>query len=90
MTLQEFLDRVATNIPDKWKLFGIALGLEMNQVNAIGQQYLGDPQLCLAEVFNKRQSSGPISWATIFTALCSPSVGYETLANEIEQTLNQD
>ena len=50
MSLFQFMEGVATVIPDKWKRVDVALRLSLAQVNGIDAQHWGDPLDCFAEV----------------------------------------
>ena len=88
--LSQFVERVATKIPDKWRRVGVALNLSQAQLNAIEKQHRGDPLDCFAEVFNHWQQLStpqqPVSWTTLVAVLRSDTVGEESLAAFIQQT----
>ena len=89
MSLFQFMESVATVIPDKWKRVGVALGLSQAQINAIDAQHRGDPLDCFAEVFHLWQqlstTQQPVSWTTLVTVLCSRTVGEERLAGDLQE-----
>ena len=89
MSLFQFMESVATVIPDKWKKVGVSLGLCQPQINAIDAQHRGDPLDCFAEVFHLWQQLStpqqPVSWTTLVTMLRSRTVGEELLANNLQE-----
>ena len=88
------MKHVAAEIPDKWKLVAIGLGLSMAQIRDINQQQHGDSRLCFAEVFDhwQRQSTSqqPVNWATIMSVLQDQLVAEAVLANTIQKQFLED
>ena len=84
MSLFQFIENVATVIPDKWKRVGVVLGLSQAQINAIDAQHRGVPLDCFAEVFQSTPQQ-PVSWTTLVTVLRSRTVGEELLAGNLQE-----
>lgn len=85
----QFMETVASKIPDKWYSVGIALGLTISKLNAIDKCHHGDPLLCFSYVYDHWQQlctcQQPAKWATIATALSSDIVGEKDLALFIQE-----
>ena len=80
---------MANVIPDKWKSFGVALGLSGAKLNSIDKQHRGDPLDAFTEVFSMWQQlatpdNNPVKWSTLVRVLKSRTVGEETLAESIK------
>ena len=89
MSTFQFMETVASKIPDKWHSVGLALGLTTAQLNAIDKFRRGDPLLCFSDVYDHWQQlctcQQPANWATIATALSSDIVGEKDLALFIQE-----
>ena len=85
----QFMETVASKIPNKWYSVGIALGLSTSKLNAIDKCCHGDPLLCFSDVYDNWQQlctcQQPANWATIATALSSDIVGEKDLALFIQE-----
>ena len=90
VSLFQFMETVASAIPDKWKRVGLALGLSQEHISGIDAENEGDPLKCFAEIFNLWQQLStrqqPVSWTTLAVALRSQHVDEKHLANYIEET----
>ena len=90
VSLFQFIENVATQIPTKWRGVGLALGLRQSQIDAIEEQCLADPLDCFSCVFSHWQQLStpqqPVSWTTLVTVLRSQYVGEEDLADFLEET----
>ena len=88
------MKHVAAEIPDKWEMVAIGLGLSWPQIRAINRQWHGDSQLCFAEVFDhwQRQSTSqqPVNWATVVSVLQDKLVAEAVLANSIQKMFLED
>ena len=88
VSLFQFMESVASVIPDKWRRVGVALGIRHPQINAINTQHQGDAVNCFESVFHfwQQQSTPqqPVSWTTLVTVLRSHYVGEERLADSIK------
>ena len=89
VSLFQFIENVATQIPTKWRGVGLALGLRQSQIDAIEEKGFTDPLNCFLDVFSfwQQQSTTqqPVSWTTLVTVLRSQSVGEEALADFLQQ-----
>ena len=85
----DLLNKVACKARDKWKMMGLALGIELNQLNSFSKQYDADPIMCYTEVFStwKKNTDPPFTWATVIKSLKLSIVGETELAMEIEDWL---
>ena len=90
VSLFQFMETVASAIPDKWKRVGLALGLSQEHISGIDAENEGDPLKCFTEIFNLWQQVStpqqPVSWTTLVSVLRSQHVDEELLANCIEET----
>ena len=91
ISLFQFIESVANVIPDKWKRFGVALGLSGAKLNSIDKQHRGDPLDAFTEVFSMWQQLAtadyiPVKWSTLVRVLKSRTVGEETLAESIQSS----
>ena len=89
VSLLQFMETVASKIPDKWYSVGIALGLTKAQLNAINIHHCGDPCLCFSDVHDHWQrhstSQQPANWASLATTLRCDIVGENALAELIQE-----
>ena len=87
--IRQLLRRMASIARDKWRLVGIELGIEVEQLDLISME--GNPIVCFSKVFSqwkkKADTDVPFTWRTIANALRSPIVGESSLATEIEESL---
>ena len=90
LSLFQFIESVATQIPSKWKRVGVAFGISQSQIDAIERQRLADPVGCFSDVFSLWQQLStpqqPVSWTVLVNVLRSRSVGEEDLASFLEET----
>lgn len=88
VSLVEFLNSVASKIPNKWKLVAIALHLPMDTINDIDQKHFGEPRQCFPEVFIFWQRNvvpqSLVNWTTIIDVLRSDLVHENHLAATIQ------
>ena len=84
----DLLNKVACKARDKWEMMGLALGIELNQLNSFSKH--ADPIKCYMEVFStwKKNTDPPFTWATVINSLKLPIVGETELAIEIEEWLS--
>ena len=83
----DLLNKVACKARDKWEMMGLALGIELDQLNSFSKH--ADPIKCYTEVFStwKKNTDPPFTWATVINSLKLPIVGETELAMEIEEWL---
>ena len=84
--LYDLLNRVAAEIPAKWKQVGVQLRIKIGSLENIPINYQ-DGILRYTEVFElwRRCGSSPYTWATIIDALREPSIEEMALANNVQQ-----
>ena len=80
----DLLNKVAVEIPQKWKEFGLQLQISHADIGAISMSNQ-TPILCFSEVFEKWRTKGspPYTWGTIINALKAPIVEEVQLANKL-------
>ena len=87
--IRQLLRTVASVARDKWRLVGIELGIEDEQLDYISME--GNPIICFSKVFSqwkkKADTDFPFTWRTITNALRSPIVEESSIATEIEELL---
>ena len=84
--LYDLLNRVAAEIPVKWKNVGIQLKIEIGSLESISTNYQ-DNYHRYTEVFElwRRCGSPAYTWATIIYALREPISGEIPLAKNVQQ-----
>ena len=82
-----FLNKVATQIPAKWKLFAYNLNIDDDVLDEIELKHSRDPTECFMNVFRawKKARSPPFTWATVIKVLQSPAVGEKKMAEDLKQ-----
>ena len=82
-----FLNKVATRIPAKWKLFAYNLNIEDDALDEIELKHPQDPTECFMNVFRawKKTRSPPFTWETVIEVLQSPAVGEQKMAENLKQ-----
>ena len=86
----EFYEAVITQIPDKWRKFGIAVDIRLSVLNAKDREYRGNAEEIFADVFeywreNQSDLKYPVTWENVVKILRTRTVGDVHLANEIEK-----
>ena len=77
-------NRVAAVIPDKWKKVAIQLELKEGVIRAIQKDEDDSFDRFMAVMYKWEQTlSKPFTWATLVSALQSPSVNEISLAEEL-------
>ena len=83
------MNKVAVEIPNKWRRLGSELELPRYVLERIHKEYGTDTHQCFCEVFNEwaKQPSSlmPYTWATIIQALRAPQVNEKVLADRLER-----
>ena len=70
----------------EWRTLGLELGLSHNTLEAISRDYPQSIKDCFCEMmYEWLKSGGTPSWETLISALKSPLVGLQGLANEFEK-----
>ena len=78
-----------TNISADWEVIGIALGVLHNDLKGLRQQNI-DKTVKLSDViatWMKTESSSPVSWKTLISAIEGPPVNHKQKAKEIRDYL---
>ena len=77
-------NRVAAVIPDKWKKVAIQLELSQGEIKAIQKDEEESFDQFMAVMYQwERSLRKPYTWATLVSALESPSVNENRLAHEL-------
>lgn len=86
---RDLMNKVAAEIPTKWKLVGLQLGLEHPQLEMIEQKQ-SNLVLCFCDVFTewKKRRTSECSWSTIIDALNSQLVGEAALADKLKKEVD--
>ena len=76
----------------KWFHVGIELGMDIGDLDAIKTDNIKNVDQCFTDMIIKwlRQKESPPNWTSILSALRSPTVGREDLANIIEEDSWED
>lgn len=82
--LDAFMNEVAAKIPDKWRRVGIQMNLTSAQIDAIDQQYRGDPDDCYRKIYRKWSKYQTRTWSQLIAILDTKHVGETELAQQIE------
>ena len=78
-------NRVAVVIPHQWKKVAVQLELSRGKIKAIQKDEDDSSDRFMAVMDHWEQSlSKPFTWATLVSALQSPSVNETTLADELK------
>ena len=88
-TLVDFLENVATRIPAKWRMFGIALNISSQVLDGFDQRYRGDQMQCYEAVFQlwQNQSKFP-RWESLLKILQTRLLNESALASELSQRIS--
>ena len=90
VSLMQFMETVATEIPSKWKRMAVAMGMSQSQIDAVDVHRRGQTFECFIDVFEHWQDTStpelPANWASLVTVLRSRIVGEEALAEHIQKT----
>ena len=71
----------------KWKSMGLALGINMDELDCIQLKCHDDPTDCFTEVLKEWLKRKDATWNAIVTALKSKTVNFEQLADKLEQAI---
>ena len=79
---------VGSQIPAKWELFGVQVGLEQGCLDCLRSDY-HDSKVRFIHLFNEweKRRTSDFTWAKVIKVLCSKSVGEYTLAENILKKL---
>ena len=84
--------REVSDVRAKWYNFCLELELPASDLDAIEEGQHGDPDACLREalkIFLRKVQPRP-TWKRIVNALESPTIHYESLAEEIKKKFNTE
>ena len=86
-TLVAFLENVAVEMPAKWRIMGLQLGISSSILDGFEQQHRGEPMRCFERVFQswEQKSPGTLTWSTLFAVLEKKLVGENVLAKSLRQ-----
>ena len=90
--LPDLLEYVATSIPAKWNVVGLALNVPKATLDGFQKQHSSDHLQCYVEVFEswKNSDSPPFEWSTIIKALKRNFVKENALAEELRKRLQPE
>ena len=77
-------DYIGAEIPAKWELFGVQLGLEQSYLASLRQD-ITDCKVRFIHLFNEwqKRKTSDFTWATVIKVLCSKTIGEYTLAENV-------
>ena len=91
--LSDLMNKIAANIPSKWRDVGLQLGLDPSLLERIASITPGDTIHCYSNVFiqwkNQNSTAHPYTWSTVVHALQTPAVGEKRLADKITSELSE-
>ena len=75
---------VGAEIPAKWELFGVQLGLDQGCLDCLYQEST-DCKVRFIHLFNEweKRKTSDFTWATVIKVLCSKTIGEYTLAEKV-------
>ena len=84
-----FLNKVATKIPAKWKLFAYSLNMEEDALDEVTLKLQHSPTECFMSVFSswKKERDPPFTWETVIDILQSPAVAEKNMAEDIKHNM---
>ena len=92
-SLPVLMEKVAAEIPSKYEMVGLQLGLSLAQLQVIRPQHqsLEDYHRAFGEIFSewRRRGSLPYTWRTLIDVLRSASVGEVSLSDELTSWITQ-
>ncbi len=79
--------RIMSEVTPKWRVFGIALGFDMTELETIELACLRDPEACIQKLFGQwALSKESYSWNGMVEAL--KDSGLDNLAAKVEEFLS--
>ena len=78
---------VGAEIPAKWELFGVQVGLEQSYLDCLREHH--NPKIRFIHLFNewKTMKTSDFTWATVIKVLYSKTISEYTLAEKVLKTL---
>ena len=85
ITLQDLSSvyRVTSEARNKWKNILLALDVSETTVSSINKRFQGNPKDCYCEGLSEWLKGGKRSFQDLISALSSPTVGHNDIAEEI-------
>ena len=79
---------VGSQIPAKWELFGVQVGLEQSYLDSLRQDS-SDCTVRFIRLFNewKKQKTSDFTWSTVIKVLYSKTISEYTLAENVLKNL---
>ena len=79
---------VGAVIPDKWKLFGVQVGLELSYLNSLHDEFT-NPIVRFIHLFKEweNRKTPDFTWATVIKVLYSKTISEYTLAENVLKKL---
>ena len=86
--ISKLSDLVGAEIPAKWELFGVQVGLEQSYLDCLRDEY-HDSKIRFIHLFNewKTMKTSDFTWATVIKVLYSKTISEYTLAENILKKL---
>ena len=83
------LNKVAAQIPAKWKLFAYNLNIGHDAITELELKYQHDPITCFMSVFSswEKAQSPPFTWETVIEILQSPVMGERKMAEDLKHNM---
>ena len=84
-----FSNLVVAEIPSKWELFGVQLGLEQSYLDCLRDQF-HDPRNRFTHLFDEWRKRKPseFTWSTVIRILCSRIINEFTVAENVLRNLS--
>ena len=79
---------VGAVIPDKWKLFGVQVGLELSYLNSLRDEFT-NPIVRFIHLFKEweNRKTSDFTWCTVIKVLYSKTISEYTLAENVLKKL---
>ena len=87
----DLMEMAGMELRAQWREVGRKLGLESYDLAAFDQDFRGDTQRCMTQVFqtwsDREGHTSDYSWKKLAEAICSPVVGRESLLQSVYDKL---
>ena len=85
----DFLNKVASKIPAKWKLFAYNLNMGEDALDDVTLKLQHSPTECFMRVFSswKKEQDPPFTWEKVIDILQSPAVAEKEMAEDIKHDM---
>ena len=86
--ISKLSDLVGAEIPAKWELFGVQVGLKQSYLDCLRDEH-HDSKIRFIHLFNewKTMKTSDFTWATVIKVLYSKTIGEYTLAENVLKKL---